>query len=85
MALFSVSLHLPPPGLKLQVLLLNSGPAAHHLKVNIRETSVGRKESLLYFGYRQPGVGGGQTSAQRPTPLLPTTSGHQLLQAEGGG
>ena len=38
MALFSVSLHLPPPGLKLQVLLLNSGPAAHHLKVNIRET-----------------------------------------------
>ena len=55
MALFSVSLHLPPPGLKLQVLLLNSGPAAHHLKVNVGETSVGRKESLLYFGSWQLG------------------------------
>ena len=55
MALFSVSLHLPPPGLKLQVLLLNSGPAAHHLKVNIRETSVARKVSLLYFGSWQLG------------------------------
>ena len=31
------------------------GPAAHHLKVNIRETSVARKESLLYFGSWQLG------------------------------
>ena len=55
MALPSVSLHLPPPGLKLLVLLLNSGLAVHHSEVNTREASVGRKERLLYFGSWQLG------------------------------
>lgn len=44
----------------------NSGLAAHHSKAHTREASIGRKESLLYFGGRQQWER--RTHVQKPTP-----------------